>query len=131
MTEFGKDISCTDELRTGRLSTGTRLVAEACYRRLITPRGTLRGGEDEANYGTDISTLVGENAAIVDAIPGIVRTELLKDERIEEVNVTIARSQDGPAISLVIDIEGITAIGPFELQIGVSDVTTELLKVST
>ena len=43
MTDFGFDTSCTTALRTGRFSSGPRLVAEACFRRLSTLRGTLRG----------------------------------------------------------------------------------------
>mgnify|MGYP000564826546 CR=1 FL=1 len=36
-----------------------RLVAEAIYRRLTTPPGTLLGGDDEANYGLDLLSLIG------------------------------------------------------------------------
>ncbi len=59
MVDFGREISCTDSLKTGRFSTGARLVAEAAYRRLTTPRGTLRGGEEEANYGIDLTEMCG------------------------------------------------------------------------
>jgi len=67
MTEFGRDISCTTSLRTGRYSTGLRLVAEAAFRRLSTRRGTLQGGVDEENYGLDLSSLIGSTATEADA----------------------------------------------------------------
>lgn len=131
--EFGRDITCTDSLRTGRFSTGLRLVAEACYRRLITPRGTLRGGEDERNYGTDLTAYVGKGAPrkAAAALPGIIRSELLKDERVEAVDVDVLTVTEGPATTLPITVNVTTAAGPFELQLLASAVTVELLRVST
>lgn len=132
MSNFGRDISCTRGLRTGRFVSGPRLVAEAIYRRLTTPRGTLRGGPAEANYGIDLTELVGSAATKRDAaaLPGRITTEILKDERIERVEVTVTQSVDGPAVSFAIVIEGETAEGPFALQLLASEVTVELLNIS-
>lgn len=129
MIDFGKDTSCTDSLRTGRFSTGPRLVAEACYRRLITPRGSLRGGEDEANYGFDLSEKIGTvvNASTEAALPGQIQSELLKDERLSSVTVNVVSTKTGPAVAWVVTIEGQTSAGPFTLKLSVSEVTVSIL----
>lgn len=129
MTNFGRDVSCTNTMRTGRLVSGPRLVAEAAYRRLKTPRGMLRGGEAEADYGYDVTSLVGQGEDIIPAIPQILSSELSKDERIETVDVNVVASSDGPALRLTITIEGTTKEGPFALTLGVSEVTVELLGI--
>lgn len=133
MTDFGVDIGCTTELRPGTRVRGARLVAEACYRRLTTPRGTLRGGEAEANYGFDLMGLVGTVRTKADqaAIPGRVRSELEKDDRIDALEIACDISTDGPAVSFEITIDAETGAGPFHLVIGVSEVTVELLELTT
>jgi hypothetical protein len=128
-TNYGSDVSATTSLRTGRLVTGARLVAESAFRRLITPRGMLRGGEEEANFGLDLTELVGgvTSSAEEATIPGRVQAELLKDERIESVDVTVLRMRQGPGTRYRITIEALTNAGPFSLQVGVNDVSTELI----
>lgn len=132
MTDFGYDTSCTTALRTGRFSSGVRLVAEAAFRRLSTPRGTLRGGDDEQNYGIDLADMIGAatTAATAAALPGQIESELLKDERIDSVIVTVKASTVGPATSYVISVEGQTDEGPFSLVLSVNDVTVDLLNIS-
>jgi hypothetical protein len=129
--DFGRDISCTTSLRTGRMATGVRLVAEACYRRLTTPRGSLRGGEEEQNYGLDLTELVGSitTKADIEALPGRIRAELLKDERLESVDVFVTDTTEGVGKSYAIRVEGITGAGPFTLAVGVDEVTAELLGI--
>lgn len=126
---LGRDISCTTELRTGRFSTGARLVGEAAYRRLTTPRGMLRGGEEEADYGLDLTELVGtaSTKAAAAALPGRIKSELTKDERIESVKVTVTATTEGPAAAFTIVIEAQTSEGPFALSVAASEVTVELL----
>lgn len=128
-TDFGRDTSCTDSLKTGRFSTGARLVAEACFRRLITPRGTLIGGDDEANYGLDLLERIGSVSSKSDAaaLPGQIQNELLKDERLTSVDVTVIDKTSGPSVSFEISIFGQTDVGPFSLVLAVSDVTVDLL----
>lgn len=131
-TNFGTDVSCVNSLRTGRLVSGPRLVAEACFRRLNTPRGTLIGGEDEQNYGLDLADLIGSVAtpSAEAALPGRIQAELLKDERVASVVVNVTSTMDSAgAVTWSIDVEGDTAEGPFSLQIGVSEVTVDLLGI--
>lgn len=133
MTEFGRDISCATEIRTGRYATGVRLVAEAAFRRLTTPRGLLQGGEDEANYGLDLTTLIGTNASPLEAaaLPGRIEAELTKDERIDSVDATVSSFDDGPARTWLVNITCQTSDGAFSLQLGVNEVSAELLKLTT
>ncbi len=133
MTDFGRDTSATDGLRTGRFSTGARLVAEAAYRRLTTPRGTLRGGEHEADYGLDLTELVGSSTTKSDALAleGRISNELAKDERILSTVVSVVLATDGPSTSLDIQVSATTADGPFTLVLLASDVTVELLDLVT
>lgn len=128
---LGKDVSCTDSLRTGRYASGARVVAEAIYRRLITPRGMLRGGEEEANYGLDLAGLIGSatSAASEAAVPGQVRAEILKDERIESAEVTLLKTEQGPATIYQLTVEATTSEGPFTLTLAASAVTVELLGI--
>jgi hypothetical protein len=130
-TSFGRDTSCTTSLRTGRMATGARLVAESCFRRLTTPRGMLRGGEDEANFGLDLTDLVGgvTTRSDVEALPGRIKAELSKDERIESVDVFVTDTSEGVLKSYAVRIEAITGAGPFTLAVGVDDVTASLLGI--
>lgn len=132
-TNYGKDTSCTTSLRTGRYATGLRLVAEAAYRRLTTPRGMLHGGEEEADYGLDLTDLIGSSAPDVVAVslPGRIASELAKDERIEGVDVDVAVQREGPATRFLITIEATTGEGPFTLQVVANEVTAELLGLTT
>lgn len=129
---FGRDTSCTSSLRPGQRVTGVRLVAEAAYRRLTTPRGMLRGGEDEENYGLDLLDMIGAIASNSDAaaLGGRVRNELLKDDRIETVEATVILSRVGPAALLQITIAVVTREGPFTLAIAVDEVSVQLLNIS-
>ena len=131
MADFGRDISCVTELRTGRFASGSRLVAESVYRRLTTPRGMLRGGEEEANYGLDLTELIGSvsNKSDAAALPGRIESELRKDERIDSVTVTVVETTQGVAKSFEVFIEAETGEGPFDLQLQVSEVTVDLLGI--
>lgn len=90
-TGYGVEVWCTDSLVTGRLVSGWRVVAQALYRRLITPRGTLRGGAEQAAYGVDLAEYIGRVAypGVIATLPGLVRGEFLKDDRVADALVTV------------------------------------------
>jgi len=132
---FGRDTSCFDELRTGRLVSGTDLLAEAIYRRLTTPRGTLRDGDEGLVYGLDLQGFVGtvgtQDAA--DALPDAVIAEVLKDDRVErcECSAAAQTGTDGlTTIILDVDVFPRDQTENFTLTLSVDDVTVELLGVS-
>ncbi|MCL2724860.1 MAG: hypothetical protein FWD69_10535 [Polyangiaceae bacterium] len=128
---FGLDTSCTTSIRSGQFVSGPRLVAEAAYRRLTTPRGMLRGGDDERNYGFDMSELIGSVSTDSDAVSleGKIRNELFKDERILTVDVNVTVTTSGPAVAFDVEIKATTREGPFTLAVRVSEVSVELLGI--
>jgi hypothetical protein len=129
---YGSDIWCGDRLITGRLSRRSQTVALALYRRLITPRGMLRGGDEEGAYGFDLSAYIGGVGvpAALEALPGLVRGELLKDDRVADVAVTatIAHGADG-LIDITLDISVVLAEEDeeFEFSVVADDTSTTLL----
>jgi phage baseplate assembly protein W len=132
-TDFGRDTSCTTGRRTGRIVTGPRLVAEAIFRRLTTPRGRLRGGKGEQNYGMDLTDLIGQatSKARVAAMGGQIATEVEKDDRILSADVSVVATDIGPGVELTITVRStLKSGGTFELVLGVSEVTVTLLGVS-
>jgi len=134
-TGFGQDTYCYDEILPGRLVSGPELVAQAVYRRLTTPRGTLDDGDEGAVYGLDLLGFIGtvgtRNA--IDAIPEAVRSEVLKDDRVDsvEAGVDATIGTDGAvALSITVDAQLADETGSFTLTIGVSDLDVALLGVT-
>lgn len=129
ITGFGRDTSCLTELRPGRYAAGARLVAEAAYRRLTTPKGALLGGDDEANYGLDLLEVIGamNPKAIAAALPAQIRHELLQDDRISSVDVVCNVVTSGPNTTIQIEISAETDVGPFDLTLAVSDVSVDVV----
>ena len=132
--DYGREMRCMGSLKTGRFVTGAAVVAQACYGRLTTPRGMLRGGDAEANYGIDLTELIGATnpKQVAASLPGRIRAELEKDERIESVEVDVleTRATNGD-VAFTITIDAVTGAGPFELRLLASAVTVELLGVPT
>jgi len=130
-TNFGREVSCMTEMRTGRFATGTRLVAESIFRRLTTPRGMLRGTEEEGNFGLDLTELIGSVSTKSDAasLPARIQAEILKDERVESVTVRVVDESDGVAKFFTVFIEATTAEGPFSLTLGIDEVTVGVLGI--
>lgn len=89
----------------------------------------LLGGEDEENFGLDLTELIGSASTTADAaaLPGRIRSELLKDERIESVDVNIVSTVRAGVVSYIITIEAFTSLGPFTLTLAASDVTVSLV----
>jgi hypothetical protein len=132
---YGRDTYCYDRIVTGRTATGVELLAQAIYRRLTTPRGTLDDGDEGLVYGLDVSNFVGMvgTQRAVDALPGTVEAELLKDERLSSVTVTASVVTDSAGLSTVtLAIVAIpeSDLETFTLSLSVSDVTVALLGVS-
>ena len=131
-TDFGTDTSCLTGLRTGRYASGIRLVGESLYRRFTTPLGTLKGGDDEANFGLDLLGLIGTvipNSSVAASLPAQIEAEALKDERIASCVATVTSTTTGPATIWNISIACQSNQGPFTLVLGVSSVTVDLLGV--
>lgn len=125
--DFGTCLACVSDLTPEMaMATGFDVIAQACVRRLSTGQGQL--GSDP-NYGADLRNLIssGMDTRKLATIPGVVRNELLKDERVQDVS--IAYSYTSPILTLNVTIT--TAQGPFRLTLSVSAVTVDLLATGT
>lgn len=128
---YGTDTWAVNGVRTGRLVSGRLLVAQALYRRLITPRGSLLY---DLSYGLDLSEFVGEVGPelAAAALPGMIRNELMKDDRVSDVGVSITVSNEGAETTLTIEVTAVLADSgeEFSLTLGVSSVNTQLLNIA-
>jgi len=131
-TGFGRTPWCLDGLLLGRYVSGRRALAQSIYRRLTTPRGTLRGGAEESAYGLDLAGLLGSvsTPAALAGIPAMVRAELLKDDRIADVQVTytaVTEANGTAAVTLTANVTPADEAESFTLTIGVSDATVAII----
>ncbi len=104
--------------------TGPAVVLEACARRLMTRRGSLRGAPD---YGYDLTTRIGARVSAVglERMKAAIEAELEKDERVKRAKVT-KFTRDGETYRLTIGI--VLATGSFTLVLKVDSVTVEILR---
>jgi hypothetical protein len=131
-TGYGRDTWCLSSLQPGRLVSGRALVAQALYRRWTTPRGTLRGGDEESVFGVDVVGVVGSLAlpAALAALPGMMRAEALKDDRVLDVRVTVSSTTDSAGMVTVVASAQVTLVNDsedFTLTLSITDATVELL----
>lgn len=147
-TGYGVESWCADSLVTGRLVSGWLAVGQACYRRLTTPRGMLQSGTDdgsdpddgsdeESAYGFDVAGYVGAvgTALAVNALPALVRGELLKDDRVLDVVVDAAISTDSSGVVSVLISCSVTLVNDgqtFDLTLSVAggEVSLEALQLA-
>ena len=135
MIGYGRDTWCTDTIVLGRFASGWLVVAQALYRRLITPRGTLRWGAEESIYGLDLAGFVGamgEDAAVL-ALPALVAGELSKDDRVSDVRVTARQVQDAAGlISIYIDVDVslVSEDSDFRLTMAIADARVTLVSAT-
>lgn len=129
---FGVEIYCADRMRTGRYVSGRLALAQAVYRRLTTPRGTLR---DDLSYGIDLPGFVGRvaTAIAIAALPGIIHAELLKDDRIADTaaEITAATNSNG-LVTLTIEIRVVPVdeTEEFTLTLAASSTNVEILGIA-
>lgn len=119
--DYGTDIDCGADLSVsmGEVS-GWRMLAQACLHRLITPRGALFYDPD---YGYDLRAFIGSSRT---PTAGEIENELLKDERLADVEARVFASDDGATISIYITVTA-HELGTFQFTLEVSAVTAELL----
>lgn len=129
VTGFGTDTWCSPDagMVTGRFARGRALVSQAIARRLSTPRGSLLGGPEEEVYGFDLAGLIGTEATRprIAALPGRIRAELLKDDRIVDAEVKVfAETEAAALVSLRIEMSVSLAdeSRSFPLTLAVTDV---------
>ncbi len=122
--DYGNDTECASDLTFSRTEvTGETMMAQAMLRRFTTPRGTLINSPD---YGYDLRQFVKATTPAESIINGNVENEALKDERVADVTVQTLFNEE--AERLEVTIVGFGSEGPFDLTIGISEVTVELLR---
>ena len=86
---------------------------------------------DEERFGIDLPGYVGatDAALAVASLPGIIRAELLKDDRIAGVDARVTAAQLDAAVSLVVEIDVAPAdeTGDFTLTAAVDAVSLTLI----
>ena len=131
-TGYGRDTWCDKALRPGRFAEGAQVVLLALYRRLITPRGMLRGGDEEAVYGFDVSSYIGDvgTETALAALPALIAGELRKDDRVADVLVRTSRAEgsDGlVSVGIEVDVVLSESSQNYTLTLEASNTTVELL----
>jgi len=111
------------------------VVLQSLYRRLITPRGMLRGGPDEQSFGIDLEGMIGSmtTSDAVAQLPGVISAEFSKDERVSGTVVTIVpevAANKSVQLKVTIDVELHDEDGTFQLVVAASAVTTELVGIA-
>lgn len=126
-TNFGRDTLCVDSRKTGRYASGKRLLAQRLVHRLTTRKGQLRGGVAERNFGLYLPGLVGAtiDTALSGTIGPRIKNELLRDEQVYAVDVTVTPSVSAGVVTWTIEIAVESAVGPFALVLTVDQVTVK------
>ncbi len=127
MTDFGTALDMRDGLPKGRwtFASGVRNLANAVYRRVTTPRGSLLYAPD---YGRDIRDLLGETASgtTLRAEEQAFAREVEKDERVSRCTCTFRFNQAREAVTCTFLVE--TAAGPFRLVLLVDQLSVTVLE---
>ena len=110
-----------------RLATGRGLLAQRLLCRLSSPRGSYI---DCPNDCIDIrdSLSAGMTAAQIADLGGSVREECLKEEQVNDAEVSGTFSFQTSALTLTIAV--VSAYGPFTMVLLVSNVTVQLLNAN-
>lgn len=101
---YGTDLSCVTDLTEDLAEVDPRsnqAIAEALIRRLITPRGSL---PDDPDYGYDLRGMLNRGVTLSDlrAVTGQVRSEVRKDDRVADAEVTAAFTPGNSTLSVTI-----------------------------
>lgn len=125
---YGYGMSALSKLSTGRRVSGARLIAEAIYRRLTTPRGTVANAP---TYGLDLSAYLGAvgGQVAIAALPAIIESEVLKDDRVASVEVTVVRdaTTKSESLEITLSVTPVDEFEEFDLTLAVSDVDTTIV----
>jgi hypothetical protein len=116
---YGADLSCVSDLTETMDEIdpfSPRALGEALARRLDCPRGGL---PDDADYGIDLRDMlnVGLTTAEIRALAAQIRTELLKDDRVDAIRVEVAPAPNGSSLRIAL------VVTPVDPQIGVFSMT--------
>lgn len=123
---LGYDLSCVDDIDPlAREVSEEEMLCEALARRLSTPRGSL--GDDDPDYGRDVTSYLSRrmSEAEIAAIPGELRGELMKDERISDVTIRVVRFDQEARFEC--ELDGVATFGPFRFTFAATPAAVSLL----
>jgi hypothetical protein len=111
---YGVDLRCASDLTETMEEVeadSTLAIAEAQARRLDCPRG---GIPDDPDYGISLPSMLnrGTTADDLRALAAQVRSELEKDDRVDQVGVTMTPAEDGGSFTVQ------TATTPIDPAVG-------------
>lgn len=124
---YGVDISCTDDIAEDvREVSGVLLLAQALVRRLDCPRGAL---PDDANYGFALSEYLnrGSTAANLREVASKTRGELVKDDRVDTVRVTVEMTTTTQMKVRIVVVPIDSRLGPFTLTLAVTSASVLIM----
>lgn len=132
---YGYDLQCTSDLTQDAAEVGgVAVVANALYRRAITPRGSLIYDQ---NYGYDLGGWINADVNVASDIAPIgagLDAEFLKDPRVYASTTVVTWQTGGNNLGQLTTTTQVTlAAGPtFQLVLGVSAVSgnVQILNVS-
>ena len=113
---YGVDLSCVSDITEDLAEVdpfSRQAIAEAVISRLTTARGSL---PDDPDYGIDLRSYCnrGVTAAELRNLSGSCRSEILKDDRVEDATVGVIVA--GPALSVGVRLTPANpAVEPFSL----------------
>lgn len=126
---YGTEMWCDERgLRTDRMVRGSLVVIQAIRRRLATEPSTLQGMSDADDFGADygfslpnLIGMVGYASAIV-AVPAIVRAEIMKDDRVANVEAVATIVDLGAGlrelrVPLTVTLHGSAEVFPLTLAV--------------
>lgn len=126
---YGKDVFCTDDVKPNWDTLDGDdpiVVVNAAFRRLITDRGQLL---DDPNYGFDVRQAWNQatSDATLEQLETSARSEVLKDDRVEDATVTLTRDPvDRTAVTFDLSLQLFDVDGTFALTFRVSERGVEL-----
>lgn len=119
---YGCDVSCAGDVdpRWREVSDDALVLAQHCARRLDTPSGL----PDDDAWGLSLSDYVNRPTTRreLDQLEGRIVSELIDDDRIDEVRAAIEASTDCSTLTVTIRVVPVDPmIGDFTLTLTVSD----------
>jgi hypothetical protein len=120
---YGCDVSCAGDVdpRCNEVFDDALVLAEHCARRLDTPNGL----PDDDSWGLSLSDYVNRPTTRreLNGLEGQIVSELIDDDRIEEVHAAVEASTDCTTLTVTMRIVPVDPIaGDFTLTLSVSDV---------
>jgi hypothetical protein len=129
---YGSDLWCENDLhpRMEEVADSVLVIAQYAIRRLSTPPGSL---PDDPEWGLDLSAYCNRptTAREFAALEGEVESELIDDDRVDEVRAHLSSSGDGGRLFVRLRIAPADSNDSFTLTLSVSPIGALIEELST